>query len=85
MSKTYHGSNKMASIKPQHEDEMLILVQTSPEDINFVLKVVETHCHTALPVQLDPSQGLLGFHTTRNKSPELMSILEHMPRPLRVL
>lgn len=84
MARTYHGKNTYA-IKPLHEEEFLVIVQAKPADHNFIKKIVDTHSHTAIPVQLDPNQGLLGFYTLKDKYDTLLSILENIPRPLKVL
>ncbi|MCR4442256.1 MAG: DUF4911 domain-containing protein [Peptococcaceae bacterium] len=54
-------------------------------NLNYILRIMETHSHTAVPVQLDPAKGLLGFHTSKDRVDELLAILENIPRPLTVL
>lgn len=65
--------------------ETLVRVQTKPQDINYVLKIVETYSHLAFAVQLDPGQGIVGFHTTRDQEKTLLSVLASLPRKLQIL
>lgn len=85
MPKAYHGKNTLSSIVPRHTEEVLIMVKTKPEDINFILKIVETHSHIAFAVQIEPHKGILGFHTTKDNQDELRMILESIPRHFKIL
>lgn len=85
MSHVYHGPNRMQKIRPENDLEVLIEILTLPEHINFILRLLESHCHVAVPVQLNPSKGHLGFHTTKDCLPELINILHAIPRPLEII
>lgn len=85
MAKKYHGKNTFSHIRPARDEERRILVETSPRNINFILKIVETHSHLALPVQIDPSRGLLAFHTSKDQEKLLLDVLTGIPRPLVIL
>lgn len=85
MTKAYHGKNSLSYITPRHDQEILIKVKTQQKDMNFVLKVIEAYSHMALAVQLDPQNGILGFHTTKDSQNELLLILESIPRNLEFL
>lgn len=84
MTKKYHGKNTLASIKPLSPDELLLKIQVAPQDINFVLKIIESHSHLVIPVQIDPAQGLLGLHTTKDQAALLNTILANIPRPIKI-
>lgn len=85
MTKQYHGKNPFAALKPATPEEVLVLTETEPRHINFILKIIETHCHTAFPVQLDPARGLLGLFTTRDQLDLLLEVLKNIPRPLKII
>jgi len=85
MTRKYHGRNNLASIKPANSQELLLIIQTQPADLNFVLKILETHSHLVLPVQLDPAQGLLGLHIPSDQKDSVLQILVHLPRPIRII
>lgn len=85
MTRSYHGKNTLPLIKPNDSEETIILVQTAPKDINFILKIIESYSHLTIPVQLDPAQGLLGFHTPKDQQKLLYSILDNIPRTLKIL
>lgn len=83
--KKYHGKDSVSSIRPDNEEELLIQIKVAPNDINFVLKIVETHNHLALPVQLDPARGLVGFHTPADQRELLLQVLAAIPRSLEII
>lgn len=80
MTKRYHGKNILPTIKPENGEEALIIVRTAPQNINFILKIIESYSHLTIPVQLDPTQGLLGFHTPKDQQELLRNILISIPR-----
>lgn len=85
MTKRYHGKNNFASIKPKNKNERMIYAQSNPKHINFIFKIVETHPHTAIPVQIDPELGIIAFHTTSSLESTLLSILESIPRSIKII
>lgn len=85
MTKAYHGKNSFYSILPQQQQEILIRIKSQPKDMNFIIKIVETYSHVALAVQIDPQNGILGFHTTKDQEDKLRAILNSIPRTLRIL
>ena len=80
MTKRYHGKNILPTIIPESAEEALIIVQTAPQNINFILKIIESHNHLTIPVQIDPTQGILGFHTPKDQQELLRQILLSIPR-----
>lgn len=84
MTHNYKGKNIAPGITPRGLEEVLVHVETEPQHINFIMKIVESHCHTALPLQIAPDQGVLAFLTTHDKLDDLTNILSAIPRPLNV-
>lgn len=85
MTRKYHGKNNLAAIKPISPQELVLIIQTQPQALNFVLKILETHSHLVIPVQLDPGQGLLALHTPREHQDTVREILAHIPRPILII
>ena len=65
MTRAYYGKNTYASIRPVMEEEAFLIVESRPEEMNYILRILEGYSHLTLPVQLDPTKGRLGLHTTR--------------------
>ena len=84
MTKKYHGKYILPTIKPKNGEEALIIVQTASQNINFILKIFEAYSHLAIPVQLDPAQGLLGFHTPKDQQENVLEVLRNIPRHLEI-
>lgn len=85
MTNKYRGKNTLALIKPKNNNERIIYAQTSPNQINFIFKIVKTYSHLAIPVQIDPQIGIIAFHTTSSLESELQAVLASIPRPLTIL
>ncbi len=85
MAPAYHGKNTLSAIRPESEVELLVEIKTEPEHINFIIKILETHSHIAIPVQLNPKEGYLGLHAPKDMAQGLFLILENIPRPLKVI
>lgn len=83
MAHGYKGKNIAPGIVPRDGEEVLVTVMTEPQHINFIMKIVESHCHTALPLQITPEKGVLAFLTTGDRLGELQLILNSIPRPLK--
>lgn len=81
----YHGKNVLSSIRPENKEEVLVYIKTKREHINFIIKILETHSHLVIPVQLDPQKGYVGLHTPKDCLHELLIILENIPRPLVII
>ncbi|WP_034421438.1 DUF4911 domain-containing protein [Thermanaerosceptrum fracticalcis] len=81
----YHGKNTLSTIRPENREEALVKIKTKPEHINFIIKILETHSHLTIPVQLDPQEGYVGLHTPKDRLQELLIILENIPRPLEII
>lgn len=84
MGKKYQGKNSLSMIRPLSGKEVFIRLKTQPKEIHYILRVIESYSHLAFPVQIIPSHGLIGLHTTKEQVPVLLEVLQNIPRKIKI-
>lgn|GEM_PF-64001 len=84
--KRYRGNSRVSKIEPDPDlDRSHILVLLPPDDIYFLNRLMEGYFHLAFVTPIKPKEGLVSIHTTPDTYAEVLDILAHYPRPLKII
>ncbi len=85
MGRVYKGTFNGKPVKDaENEQGVYFEICVAKSRISYFNKLLEAYEHLAFVVQVDPDQGRLGIHTTKEQLADLKEIIANMPMEVQI-
>jgi len=79
MGGRYQGSGDLSRIRPDGDPASFYFqVKVKPSEINRFLRFMDGFTHLAFITTVEPQQGLIGIHTTRDTHLQVREIINNL-------
>ncbi|HHV77731.1 MAG TPA: DUF4911 domain-containing protein [Syntrophothermus lipocalidus] len=78
MAKRYRGDSRLARVEPDPSPGHTLKLRVSPDNVHFLMAIMEGYSHLAFPAQVNPKEGKIILHTTPPHRFDLQAIVNHL-------